>query len=236
MVTIKNKSVSRPDKLFLLERIQGVGYSVTDSKNSLTLEQKQISLGALSETGVARPEDSPFQCFYSYNDKLDRIIINYLEDGIDGNVKCRQFWFKQSVKLKSNFVLKMIGLIISLGLMFSLGFFYVDILKRLSHQNDDKGFVLEIISCNDPEHKKIKELKQNISDNDKLIGKIIDFLNQDHFHISGKDKPQVIDYCIALIDDTGRTTDGKTPFTSKVRYNSKESGRFLELLKNLKDF
>ena len=66
MVSIQNKIASRPDQSLLLERIQGVGYSVTDSKNSLTLEQKQISLGALSETGVARPEDSPFQCFYSY--------------------------------------------------------------------------------------------------------------------------------------------------------------------------
>ena len=235
MVTIKNKSVSRPDKIFLLERIQGVGYSVTDSKNSLTLEQKQISLGALSETGVARPEDSPFQCFYSYNDELDRIIINYLEDGIDGNVKCRQFWFKQSVKLKSNFVLKMIGLIISLGLMFSLGFFYVDILKRLSHQNDDKGFVLEIINCNDPEHKDFatayKKIKAKILDSEKTVNTMIGFLDQKSLGISSKGEPQSVSPCISLREEVGNFSG-----TTKVEFKTNETGRFLELLKNLKDF
>ena len=240
MAIINNKTGSRPVEMFVIERIEGKGYSVVDSKNSLTSEQKQLSLAALSETGISRPEDSPFQCFYSYNDELDKIVINYLEDGIDGNVKCRQFWFMPLVKSKPSYgSFKVFGFVSSLVIVFLLGFYKLEISNLFSKKYADPFPSPVLIKCNDPSHQefadKTAKFKEIIFGNNDLTTEIIKFLEQEYLDISAKGKPQEIKRCFILIEDTGKPGVKKQPI-DKVLVDTQRASRFLELLNHLKDF
>lgn len=233
MVSLNNKNASRPLQTFILERIEGSGYTVIDSKNSLTLEQKQFALSALSETGVARPEDSPFQCFLSYNEELDKIIINYLEDGVNGNVKCRQFWFVPLAKSNLRyFLLKVIMLVFLSVFIFLLGFYMVEISSFFRDKNTDHVFVPVLISCNDQNHidlvEKYKKVKTKISDNENVIKRMITFLSQKSLGLPSKGEPQP---CISLREEVGSFSG-----TTSEKFNTNETGGLLELLKNIKDF
>ena len=236
MVSINNKSCSRPVEMFVIERIEGKGYSIVDSKNLLTPEQKQLSLTSLSETGISRPEDSPFQCFLSYNNKLDKIVINYLEDGIDGNVKCRQFWFTPFTKPNPSYsFFKLVGFVFSLVVVFLLGFYYLKISNLFKDKDLPPNTVSALINCSDPQHsdivEKSKKIKEKISNNETVITRMIVFLNQKSLGISSKGEPQKVGPCIFLQEDVGNFS-GRT----RESFKTNEAGGFLELLNHLKDF
>lgn len=217
-MSIKNKKAQRPYQKFTIKRIQGIGYTILDPENILTSEVKEKALMALSTTGISKPEDSPFQCFYLNDSTSKDVIISFLEDDAPGEIKCRQFWFKDTSKVSSPFVILLGSLVFFLGLLLGLSLYYFNVINFVYCSNvpsmlsDNVKSTETKVNSIDPETPnwlpfKTKQLKKALESSWDTRDKIVKYLDQESFGL--KEQTQTKKDCIKIRENIG-FFNGKT--------------------------